>query len=82
LLGAPTSGRVDIMLDMSAVPESLRSTARDCRPLSFTAPALAGEIAFVETHFAAERGEPDAWLYAVVNTDGRWRVEAMARPWN
>lgn len=80
LLGAPFAGRVDITLDMSALPDSLRSTARNCPALAFTAPALAGEIAFVETRFAAPGQPAEAWLYAVVRTDGRWSVEAMTRP--
>ncbi len=80
LLGSPSSGRVDITLDMGALPESLRSTARNCPALAFTSPALAGEIAFVETRFAPAGQPADAWLYAVVRTDGRWSVEAMARP--
>lgn len=79
LLGAPSAGRVDITIDMGALPESLRSTAPNCPPLAFTAPALAGEIAFVETRFAAPGRPVEAWLYAVVRTDGRWSVEAMVR---
>lgn len=80
LLSAPASNRIDIVLDMAALPESLRSTARDCRPLAFTAPVVAGNFAFVETHFSPARGAPDSWLHAVVKADGRWTVEAMARP--
>jgi hypothetical protein len=79
VLGAPASARVDITLDMSGLPEALRSTARNCPALAFTAPALAGEIAFVETRFAPPGQPAEAWLYAVVRTDGRWAVEAMVR---
>lgn len=81
VLGAPAAARIDLTLDMNAVPESLRSPARDCRVLGFTAPVAAGNVAFVETHFAPRAGEIESWLYAVTDTDGDWTVEAMARPW-
>ena len=80
LLVAPFTGRVDITLDMGSLPEGLRSTTRNCPPLAFTAPALAGEIAFVETRFAPPGRAAEERLYAVVRTDGRWAVEAVARP--
>lgn len=80
LLVGTSSGRIDITLDMGALPESLRSTAPNCPGLAFTAPALAGEIAFVETRFLPLGRAPEEWLYAVVRTDGRWAVEAMVRP--
>ncbi len=80
LLVGTSSGRVDITLDMSTLPESLRSTAPNCPALAFTAPALAGEIAFVETRFAPPGRAAEESLYAVVRTDGRWSVEAVARP--
>lgn len=79
LLGGPPGRPVDITLDMATLPENLRATAAGCPVLSFTAPAVAGEIAFVETKFV-RRGQPDeAWLYGVARAESRWTVEAMAR---
>lgn len=79
VLGGPLAGPVDITLDMGALPESLRSDAPGCPTLAFTAPAVAGEIAFVETSFT-RAGQPAVGrLYAVARSGGRWRVEGVAR---
>lgn len=79
LLGAPGPARVDIALDMAAVPEVLKTGAPDCADFAFTAPAIAGDVAFVETRHQPRGAPADAWIHAVVRSDGVWRVEAMAR---
>ncbi len=79
LLGA-APGRCDLGLDAASVPPEFRSADPGCNILYFTAPAVAGEIAFVETDYRCGPDCYDAWLYAVVWREDRWQVEAAARP--
>ncbi len=85
ILGMPTSGRVDMMLDMGLLPEILRARPPGCDGLLFTAPAVAGNIAFVETVHTCGGPEPglcaSGQIYALSRSGGRWRVEAMASTW-
>ncbi len=78
LLDGPSAGGVDLLLDMARVPAAFRSEASGCNPLLFTAPAIAGDLAFVETTFNGRPDSPEYWLYAVIRRDGRWQVEAVA----
>lgn len=80
LVAAPAVTGVEIELDGSAVPAALQSRAPGCSTLFFSAPAVAGEIAFVETRFSCGAGCGEEWLHAVVLRDGRWAVAAVARP--
>lgn len=79
LLDAPPANRLDFVLDGSVVPAAFRSEDRGCNTLTFTAPAVAGEVAFVETSHRCGPECREGWLYAIVRRDGRWAVEAVAR---
>lgn len=82
VLATPVSGRVDIMLDMGSLPEILRGTAPGCDALSFTAPAVTGDVAFVETGRTCRSSAPAACgsgtIHALSRGEGGWRVEASA----
>jgi hypothetical protein len=79
LIAAPRTSGVEIELDGSAVPPALRSTAPGCNTLFFSAPAVAGEIAFVKTRFECGPGCMEERLYAVVLREERWAVAATDR---
>lgn len=81
LLGAPELGKVDFELDARNVPAEFRSSEATCNPLYFTAPAVAGEVAFVEIDHRCGPQCRDAWLYAVALREERWVVEALSRTW-
>ena len=81
LLAIPTSGRVDISLDMGALPEVLRGRPPGCDGLLFTAPAVVGNIAFVETTYTCGDLCANGQIYALSWSGGRWQVEAMAGTW-
>jgi len=70
--------RVDILLDMHAVPARFQSRAPGCRHLSFTAPAVASGLAFVETGYRSAQAPPEERLYAAALREGRWEIEAVA----
>jgi len=77
--GPRLSSGFEFTLDDSAVPEVFRSQGPGCSTLLFSAPAVAGEIAFVETRFRCGERCGEDWLYAVVRREERWEVAAMAR---
>jgi len=81
LLGAAPGGAIDLMLDLSELPAEFRSSGADCNPLFFTAPAVAGEIAFVETTYRCGPGCEEGRMYAVVRRDERWELGAVAPAW-
>jgi hypothetical protein len=81
LLGVAEIGRIDLALDDSNVPAEFRSTDATCNILYFTAPVVAGEIAFVETDHRCGANCRDGSLYALVWDEERWVVEGLARTW-
>jgi len=86
VLGMPASGHADIMLDMSALPENLQARPPGCeRGLGFTAPAIVGNIAFVETLHTCGNDVPNlcasGYLHALSRSGGRWQVQAFVQMW-
>jgi hypothetical protein len=80
LLAAARTSGVEIELDGGVVPEALRATGGGCTTLYFSAPAVAGDIAFAATSFQCGPGCGEDWLYAVALRDERWAVVAMVQP--
>lgn len=62
-------------------PLRLRDGARDCAPLTLSAPAFAGDTAFVETAYACGTTCGNGSLYALQRRDGRWEVVGVADIW-
>ena len=82
---APRRGRASgaRRVDAALVPAPLRlrDGARDCGPLTLSAPAFAGETAFVETAYACGTTCGNGSLYALQRRDGRWEVVGVADIW-
>jgi hypothetical protein len=62
-------------------PLRLRDGARDCGPLTLSAPAFTGDIAFVETAYACGTTCGNGSLYALQRREGRWEVVGVADIW-
>jgi len=72
-------GEIDAAL--VPAPLRLRDGARDCGPLTLSAPAFAGDTAFVETAYACGTTCGNGSLYALQRRDGRWQVAGVADIW-
>jgi hypothetical protein len=81
LLGGPAGGAIDLTLNLADLPPSLQGSGADCNPLFFTAPAVAGEIAFVETTYRCGPGCEEGRIYAVVRREEQWEVGALTPAW-
>jgi|GEM_PF-6811541 len=81
LLGGPAGGAIDLTLNLAELPPDFQGSGAGCNPLFFTAPAVAGEIAFVETSYRCGPNCEEGWLYAAVRRDEQWEVGAVARSW-
>jgi len=81
LLGAPSGGAIDLTLNLAELPAEFQASGGDCNPLFFTAPAVAGEIAFVETTYRCGPDCEEGRIYAAVRRDERWEVGALAPAW-
>lgn len=81
LLGAPAGGAIDLILDLARFPTHFQASGADCNPLFFSAPAVAGEIAFVETLYRCGPGCEEGLLYAVVRREEQWEVGALTPAW-
>lgn len=70
-------------IDAASVPAPLRlrDGARDCGPLTLSAPAFAGDTAFVETAYACGTTCGNGSLYALERREGRWEVVGVADIW-
>lgn len=70
-------------IDEASVPAPLRlrDGARDCGPLTLSAPAFAGDTAFVETAYACGTTCGNGSLYALQRREGRWEVIGVADIW-
>lgn len=79
LLATPRSSGVEIALDGSVVPVPFRARGGGCSSLVFGAPAVADEIAFVETSFRCGAGCGEDLLYATVRRETGWVVAGAAR---
>jgi len=78
LLTSPRPARVEILLDSGNIPARFQSRAAGCATLFFTAPGIAGDLAFVETSYRGPSGAQADRLYAVVKREERWEVAALA----
>jgi hypothetical protein len=70
-------------IDPASVPAPLhpRDASPDCAPLTLSAPAFAGDTAFVETVYACGSRCGNGNLYALERRNGRWEVVAVADLW-
>jgi hypothetical protein len=70
-------------IDAALVPAPLRTRegTRDCAPLVLSAPAFAGDAAFVETVYACGTRCGNGNLYALQRREGRWEVVGVADIW-
>ncbi|HTU11251.1 MAG TPA: hypothetical protein VMG08_10185 [Allosphingosinicella sp.] len=77
---APAVAMVDEAL--VAPPMQLQDERdRGCAPLQLSAPAFAGDAAFVETAYACGTTCGNGSLYALQRREGRWAVVAVADTW-
>ena len=81
LLGAPPGGAIDLTLNLADLPVGFQGKGENCNKLLFTAPAVAGEIAFVETTYRCGRNCEEGLIHAVVRRDGRWELGALTPAW-
>jgi hypothetical protein len=81
MLTSPAGGAIDLTLNLAELPSALQGGGADCTPLYFTAPAVAGEIAFVQTSYRCGPGCDENWLYAAVRRDERWEIGAVTQAW-
>ena len=64
-----------------AAPMQLQEGRSGCAPLQLSAPAFAGDAAFVETAYACGTTCGNGSLYALQRREGRWVVVAVADVW-
>jgi hypothetical protein len=76
---APAIAEIDEAL--VSTPMELQDTTRGCAPLQLSAPAFAGDAAFVETAYACGSTCGNGNLYALERREGRWAVVAVADIW-
>ncbi|HYD14268.1 MAG TPA: hypothetical protein VEC11_15590 [Allosphingosinicella sp.] len=76
---APTIVEIDAAL--VAAPMQLQDRPSGCAPLQLSAPAFAGDAAFVETAYACGTTCGNGSLYALQRRDGAWVVVAVADTW-
>jgi len=77
---APAIAAVDAAL--VAAPMQLQDPDHPgCAPLQLSAPAFAGDAAFVETAYACGTTCGNGSLYALQRREGRWAVVAVADVW-
>ncbi len=76
----PSAGAY-IVIASSRVPERLRSEDPSCAELFFTIPAIAGDMAFVETTYSCGSLCAEGWRYALKRREGRWSLFAVSFLW-
>ena len=76
---APAMAQVDAA--QVSPPMRLQEGSQGCAPLTLSAPAFAGDAAFVETAYACGTTCGNGSLYALQRRDGRWEVVAVADTW-
>ena len=72
---------VEIDAALVSAPMQLQDQVRGCAPLQLSAPAFAGDAAFVETAYACGTTCGNGSLYALERREGRWVVVAVADTW-
>jgi len=80
--GAPLPAGT-VRVDAAAVPAPLhlQRPDEDCALLTLSAPAIAGDSAFVEVGFVCGTVCGNGSLYAVERREGRWQVVGIADLW-
>lgn len=70
-------------IDAASVPAplQLQGPSGDCAPLTLSAPAFAGDTAFVEFAYACGTVCGNGGLYALQRREGRWEVAGIADIW-
>ena len=70
-------------IDTALVPAplQLQGSDGDCAPLTLSAPAFAGDTAFLETAYACGSVCGNGNLYALQRREGRWEVVGIADIW-
>lgn len=78
---APAAALTQIDGALVPAPLLLRDRVRDCAPLALSAPAFAGDTAFVEIAYACGTRCGNGSLYALQRREGRWEVVGVADIW-
>jgi hypothetical protein len=73
------AGRIDAAT--VTAPLRLQRTDEDCALLTLSAPAFAGDAAFVEVAYVCGTVCGQGNLYALERRDGRWQVVGVADTW-
>lgn len=69
-------------IDAASVPAPLRlQGSSDCAPLTLSAPAFAGDAAFVQYAYACGTTCGNGGLYALQRRENRWEVVGVADTW-
>jgi hypothetical protein len=68
-------------IDLVPPPLHLQGRDSDCALLTLSAPAFAGDAAFVAVNFACGPICGNGGLYALERREGRWQVVAIADTW-
>ncbi len=76
---APAVNGIDAAL--VTAPMQLQDMNRGCAPLQLSAPAFAGDAAFIETAYACGSTCGNGSLYALERREGHWTVVAVADIW-
>lgn len=76
---APAINQVDE--DLLTAPLQLQAGRGGCAPLQLSAPAFAGDAAFVEIAYACGTTCGNGSLYALQRREGRWEVVAVGDVW-
>jgi hypothetical protein len=78
---AAIAGPARIDAALVPAPLQLQDMRGDCAPLTLSAPAFAGDTAFVEFAFACGTVCGNGGLYALQRREGRWETIGIADIW-
>ena len=78
---APISSVTAIDAALVPAPLRLQGPSGDCAPLTLSAPAFAGDAAFVEFAYACGSVCGNGGLYALQRREGRWEVIGVGDIW-
>lgn len=81
VIAAPPSASPPLIVDRSQLPTGLQSADPSCADLTYTVPAIAGDIAFVQTTFSCGPVCAEGWRYALRRRGGRWSLFAVNFIW-
>lgn len=80
-LRSPPEMASPVAIDPQSRPSALRSDARNCHSLRFTAPVILDDIAFVETSYVCGGLCGNGLLHALRRSNGRWAVVGVTLTW-